>query len=363
MGLFKDLIYISLGKQEKFSRELTEDDWERLYKEAKKQSLVGVLLPGVEKNKPEGRLSRTLINWLGKVSKLEDKNKGVSRRAAELTRIFAEGGFRSCVLKGQGVALLYPNPLRRQCGDIDLWVDGNREEILRFVKKTALKVGKTFVHHIDAEYFDDVSVEIHVRPSYSFSPFRYGKYKRFFDEYKDECMGKGCELGFNCPTLKFNAIYLLLHIFRHVYHEGIGMRQLMDYYYCLEKLSDEERKWAMEKLKWMGLERFAAAIMYVEQKAFALEDEKLLCAPNVKYGRFLLKEIVRVGNFGKYDTTATGLHRVEGSSGAANVIRIVRLYIHNVGRLMGMIGICPSEVLWAPIWKPIHFVWRKLKGY
>jgi len=138
---------------------------------------------------------------------------------------------------------------------------------------------------------------------------------------------------------------------------------LMDYYYCLEKLSDEERKWAYEKLKWMGLERFTAAIMYVEKVAFALDDDKLLCPPNEKYGKFLLKEIVRVGNFGKYDITARNLHKKEGETKLENASRIVRLYLHNVGRLTDLIGICPSEVLWSPIWKPAHFVWRKVKGY
>lgn len=363
MGLFKDLIYITLGKKETFSRELTENDWERLYNEAKKQSLLGALLPGVEKTKPAGRLLRPLMRWWGKASKLEEKNKLISQRAAELTKIFADGGFRSCVLKGQSIALLYPNPLRRQCGDIDLWVDGERDEVLEFVKKTAKEVGKVFVHHIDAEYFDDVTVEIHVRPSYSYSPFRYAKYKAFFSDYKEECFGSETGLGFNAPSLRFNAVYLLLHIFRHVYNEGIGLRQLMDYYYCLEKLSDEERKWAYEKLKWMGLERFTAAIMYVEQNAFGLDDEKLLCMPNEKYGKYLLMEIVRVGNFGKYDDRAKGLHVKNGNSKADDALWIVRLYLHNVGRLIDMIGICPSEVLWSPIWKPAHFVWRKVKGY
>lgn len=35
------------------------------------------------------------------------------------------------------------------------------------------------------------------------------------------------------PTAEFNAFYILLHIYNHEFSEGVGLRQLMDYYFVL----------------------------------------------------------------------------------------------------------------------------------
>mgnify|MGYP004513681673 CR=1 FL=1 len=359
MTLFQELILISIGKRNSFSRPVNETDWQELYIEACKQSLTGVLLNGVERfqefQKASGvkyEMPYCLFQWMGEAMMLERKNQRVTERAKDLTKIFAKAGFRSTVLKGQSIALLYPQPDRRQCGDIDFWVDGSRKDILSFVNKSAMREGTIFIHHIDADYFDDVSTEIHTFPTYCYSPFRYRKYKKFFRLFKDECFVDN-SIGFSSPSIRFNAVYLLLHIFRHIYNEGIGLRQLMDYYYCLLKLTSYERIWAFSQLKTMGLDCFAASIMYVEQIVFELEDEFLLCPPNEKYGQYVLDEIMRVGNFGHYDEKRTVAHSKGG----------IHRYVYNVCRLLKLIGLCPSEVIWAPIWKPCHFIWRKIKGY
>ena len=93
--------------------------------------------------------------------------------------------------------------------------------------------------------------------------------------------------------------------------------------------------------------------MYVEQEVFGLQKEYMICEPDEKAGRFLLDEIMRAGNFGKYDPRIREAH-----SGG-----MVKLYIKNVTRIFGMVSYYPSEVLWSPFWKIGHFVWRKVKGY
>ena len=114
----------------------------------------------------------------------------------------------------------------------------------------------------------------------------------------------------------------------------------------------ERQMQAMRTLEWLGLSRFTAAVMYVEQVVFGLPEEEMLCRPDVEAGRYLLDEIMRSGNFGKYDT------RLQRAHSGGNV----RLYLHNVGRLMNMIRFYPSEVLWAPLWKVGHWMWRRAKG-
>ena len=354
MTLFQELILISLGKHDKFSRRLTDADWASLYVEAQRQSLVGVLLTGVEKaiasgeNKP-----KILMAWIAKGLALENRNRLLNARCKEITDVFNDLGLRNCVLKGQGVAMLYPNPLRRQCGDIDLWVEGNRDDIYKTLK-ARWNVGETVIHHAEVEIFKDTPTEIHFVPSFAYSPFLYRRCKRFFKRWADRQFDNYMEsVGFACPTTDFNAVYSLMHIFHHVLHEGIGLRQLLDYYYILKSLDKEQRLQVFEEMRHLELAKFVEAVMYLEQQMFGLEPEFFLCKPNERLGKLLLAEIELAGNFGKYDKRNQHVNRKSRMD----------VYLHNVKRNFVFFKFAPSEVLWAPIWKPWHFVWRKIKGY
>lgn len=354
MSLFQELILISLGKRDGFSRRLTDKDWTSIYVEAQRQSLAGVLLTGVERviasgeNKP-----KFLIQWIAQTLTLENRNRQLDARCKDITDIFNGIGLRSCVLKGQGVAMLYPNPLRRQSGDIDLWVEGNRGDIYKTLK-ARWKVGETVIHHADVEIFKDTPTEIHFIPSFTYSPFLYRKYKKFFKRCADRQFANYDKtVGFAYPTPEFNAVYSLMHIFHHVLHEGIGLRQLLDYYYILRSLDKEQRGQVFEGMRNLDLDKFAEAVMYVEQQMFGLEPEFLLCKANERLGKQLLAEIELAGNFGKYDKRNQHVNRNSRMD----------VYLHNVKRNFVFFKFAPSEVLWAPIWKPCHFVWRKIKGY
>ena len=354
MSLFQELIQISLGERAGFSQRLTDGEWRELYSEARRQCLVGVLLTGVERVIAAGEDKPAfLVQWIAQVMALEKRNRLLDARCRELTERFDRLGLRTCVLKGQGIAKLYPNPLRRQCGDIDLWVEGKRDHIFEILKQN-WTVGSTVVHHADVEIFDDVSVEVHFVPSFCYSPFRYSKYKRFFRRLGDRQFAHfDRQSGFSCPETGFNAVYSLMHIFHHVLHEGIGLRQMLDYYYILRHLERAQRPVVNTELKHLGLAKFASAVMYVEQQMFGLDAAYLICPPDKALGALLLSEIERSGNFGLFDVRNQGVNRHNR----------LAVYWHNVSRNFVFFRFSPSEVLWALIWKPCHFVWRKLKGY
>lgn len=354
MSLFQELILISLGKQDGFSRRLTDKDWTSIYAEAQRQSLVGVLLIGVERviasgeNKP-----KFLMQWIAQTLTLENRNRQLDARCKDITDIFNGIGLRSCVLKGQGVAMLYPNPLRRQSGDIDFWVEGNRDDIYKLLK-ARWNVAGTFIHHADVDIYEDVLTEIHFVPCYAYSPFFYYRYKNYFKKWADRQFANyDEEVEFAHPTPHFNAVYSLMHIFHHVLYEGIGFRHFLDYYYILRNLDSGLKAKVFEDMKYLGLAKFAEAVMYVEQKIFGLESKFWLCQPNEKMGKCLLAEIEIAGNFGQFDERRN----------YANHNSKITVYLHNVKRNFVFFKMAPSEVLWAPIWKPCHFIWRKIKGY
>lgn len=389
MSLFVELIQIALGTRTVLSRIPSEGEWQQIYDTAAKQSLVGIVLSGIEKiratNTELSVPKILLLQWIGEVQMIEQQNKKLNEAAEHLTRIFKNGRLRSCVLKGQGVARLYDVrckkydvrsqnseqssessrvqefkgssgalSLRRQPGDIDLWVEGGREKVLQFLKSSYLKTGTVVIHHVDTSIIDGVETEVHFLPSYSYNYLRYVKYKKFFKEEANQQFNHFDEqVGFAYPTNRFNAVYLMMHIFRHVFHEGIGLRQLMDYYFVLTHLTDEERKWAYGKLKWLGLGKVTSAVMYVMKAVFLMDDKYLLFSPSEQTGKYLLEEIIAGGNFGKFGEQYESAH--SGSS--------FNLYLKNLKRLGKVYSLCPLEVLWAPIWKPSHWLWRKWKGY
>ena len=155
------------------------------------------------------------------------------------------------------------------------------------------------------------------------------------------------------PTVGFNLVYSLVHINRHIFEEGIGLRQLLDYYFILKASNVAEREKVHEEIAALGLKKFAAGIMYIESKVFALGRDCMVCEPDAVEGEFLLEDIERGGNFGKYDERNVVLPvEKRFARGWYNMLHNVRYEWHY-----------PSEVLAIPFWKVWHYCWRKRKGY
>ena len=151
------------------------------------------------------------------------------------------------------------------------------------------------------------------------------------------------------PTLAFNRVYILVHIYRHLFHEGIGLRQLLDYYFVLHQgFTEEERTETMRTLRSLRMQRFTAAVMWVLQEVFAMDERYLLTDPNEEEGRFLLSEIMLAGNFGHYD------ERIKRSAKVTEW----GLFCRRVGRNLRFLRSYPSEVLWSPCFKLWHAVFR-----
>lgn len=358
MNLFYELLQVAIGTRETLSRAPSSQEWLSLYSISQKQSLIGIGFQGLNtiySNHPEltADLPVSLkMKWLTLTIEIQKRNILICEKARTVSKAFGKDGFCSTILKGAGVSDYYPDPSLRQSGDIDLWVNATRTEIITYLKNK-YNMGNIVIHHADVSIFQDVDTEIHFYPSYTYDPFRWRRYLSFFEQSIPECFNKN-EAGYSCPSARFNAVYLILHIFRHIYNEGIGLRQLLDYYYLLFRLNSEDRQYAMSVLKGMRLSRFTAALMWVIQSVFGTsqsDNQFLLCEPDEIYGRFLLNEIEIGGNFGKWDKRIAKRRKVFGRISG------------NIVRLFSFISLSPSEVLWAPFWKLWHFCWRKLKGY
>ena len=323
--------------------------WLSLLHAAERQMLAGVAFEGIRSLPTEVSPPRdVLMKWLLKSEKIPKMNELMDVRAAEAEAHFREKGFPSCILKGQGLARLYAKPTSRTPGDIDIWVSGDREQLIRMATELKPDVEPTY-HHIDYALFDDTEMELHYMPTWMYSPIKNRRLQRFFrEEARWDVMAPGG--GFHVPSLRLNLVFVLVHIYRHFFTEGVGMRQLLDYYCVLRSCRDaEERNQVMQVLRRLGMARFTAATMWVLGACFQLDGEHMLCSPDEPEGRFLLIEVMKAGNFGQYDA------RIHSSADETDWHRFLRKTQRNLHFLTRY----PGEVLWSPLWKLWHWTWRK----
>ena len=236
--VFFDFLRFSIGSESEIPSSLKEADWEEQYVIAQKQCLVGVLFDGIKKLPAEhiGMKKELLLQWMAESQMLEKANVRLNDAAIQVSEWFRKKGFRTCILKGQGNALMYPNPYSRTPGDIDIWVEGGDKRGISFVRSISPHE-KACYHHIEFPPYKGVEVEVHYRPSFLLC-FRHNrKLQKYYERVKEEQFSHRVMLGeqgeIAIPTVVFNLIFQLTHIFSHLMNEGIGLRQLVDYYYVL----------------------------------------------------------------------------------------------------------------------------------
>lgn len=356
--LLFELIQIALGERNSLSYSPSEEEWQEVDWMAEKQTLIGLVFSAVEKlNEKNNTVIAPMslyYQWVSDSLQIDNYNKEINNAAKQLTNIFKNGGLRSCILKGQGIAQLYPKPERRQPGDVDIWVEGGREKVLKFLKDNSIETEKVVIHHVDAHIIEGVDTEIHFMPGYTWNPFLHRKLQRFFHQQANEQFSNfDNKLGFAYPTSRFNAVYILSHIYMHYLFEGVGLRQIIDYYYVLKNMTQEEREQAARDICQVGLKKFAGAVMYVLKVVCSMNKSMYIVDPDTKKGSLLLDEIMRGGNMGSYDVALA--NRKEGHRIQNNLVTL--------RRQLRFLRHYPMDIISIPFWKAWHWLWRLYKGY
>ena len=352
--LFADLLKVAIGNKNELPYAPSENEWKELYQTSKTQALLGITYKGVERLPSHQRPPRQLLlQWIAASERIKYLNEKLNTKAVEISQQFYKDGFRNIILKGPSVACYYKNKnlnLYRTPGDIDIWLDGKRSNIISYVQDI-MPDSPIFYHHMDYPKIDGIEIEVHFTPSWMNSYFTNKKLQKLFREQSKELFNR----DYNnlsetpSPSLAFDRVYILVHIYRHLFHEGIGLRQLLDYYFVLNQgFSDKERAATIDTLLSLKMGRFTSAVMWVLQEVFGLEDQYMLTKPNEQDGRFLLEEIMIAGNFGHYD------QRILRGSNESNLRYGLRKVKHN----FRFFNSYPSEVLWSPAFKLWHYFWR-----
>ena len=447
------------------SRVIACMNWQELYSFASKQAILGLCFEGIErlgKEYPEElRLNpigrELLMTWMGKAQQIHRQNMKVNAVAGKLFAMLREDGMRCCILKGQGNALMYPNPYSRTPGDIDVWINASRERIMEYAQKKFELGDDIRLQHLETS-LDGVPVELHFFPCSMNNPIYHARLQKWFRRNADlQCShivglpdGAG---NIAIPTSAFNVVYQLTHLYHHFFDEGIGMRQIIDYFLVVNdfsknvfldtdfsnhpvnfsnnpvplskegstafpkplspqgtgdvtapprrseplrskvggpsKVSPDCAGWdrrgvsgdtssascssasgssitsvssafttdssastaldvVQRELKYLGLWKFAGAVMFVLHEVLGLAEDKMIVPMDEKRGRLLLAEILDGGNFGRHFSKYGGFtHQSMGKK-----------YFLKIWRNMHFVRYYPAEALSEPIFRTWHFFWR-----
>lgn len=354
---FFEFLQYCIGARPDQPASLQHANWQQMYHEAQKQALLGVLFHGIRQLPKElAPPTPLLMQWMAVAQQLRQQNELLFKESAGCATYFQKHGFATCVLKGQGHALMYPNPYMRTPGDIDIYLTGGRRRVGAFIE--SVTPGQVMrYHHIDFPK-GRVPVEVHFTPSYMYNPWHNRRMQQWFKAVMaEQCAHKaplpnGDVLA--VPTVKFNAVYVLSHLYRHVFTEGFGLRQLLDYYYIVRQcanLSQHDIATICNTIEHLGMRRFAGGVMYLLHVCFALSEQHMLFSMNHKEGTFLLHEVMTGGNFGQHD------HRLLGSkAGEGKWQRYVRMTLRNAR----FIAHYPTEALSEPLFRTSFAVWKKV---
>lgn len=348
---FFELAQLSLDTREKLSNSPSGQEWFALYKESERQAILGLMLIGINKLTTEQRPPKELLlKWIATGETIRQRNIIVNQRCVQLANLMKDADLKYCIIKGQGNAMMYPDPYCRNAGDIDIWLGGGREVVKRFVLSRfpdAFDNG----HHIDFPLFHDTTVDVHYIPAYLCNPLYNKRIQSWFKKESDKQFNNFIYIDNSkydgntmipAPTAMFNAVHQLSHIMKHFLIEGVGIRHFIDYFYVLKKCQlenvdlSEIRYW----IHRFGMANFARGVMWVEKEMLGLEDELLIYEPNQRIGELILKEIVAGGNFGRHNQKNSLINKGLVSRG-----------IIEGRRLLGISRYMPGEAFWMIIKK------------
>lgn len=340
-GLFVELMQVALGARGALSECPSEKEWRELFRVCQMQAVAAFAFLALDRLSRAGQKAPVglVYEWLALIEQVKAQNELMNREAARLTKLFEEAGRKTAILKGQANARLYGSWLKvhgsrlkddkdrlallRTPGDIDIWVEGGQESVITLLlnlgllneRPTIANIGRhdkatESYHHVHLPPTKEgIAVEVHFRPSSgNYCPWTN---RRLQDWLEEEIRTvTRVEEGFNVPSIRFALVMQLSHIQRHFLTEGVGMRQICDYYWLLRHSTEEERRAVSGKLGPFGLKRIAGALMWVLREKLHLEEGLLICEPDAWRGKWLLREVMDGGNFGRYaDWQQAGLLR------------------------------------------------------
>ena len=335
-------------------------DWAGLFRLSKEQAVAGIVFDGIGALPEDCRPPQEIaLEWYVFVLRIEQANRQADAVLASLLSWHAGQGIRPVLLKGRGLARLYPCPDRRQCGDIDLFLGqdyGKAKALLP--RMQGIRMDAEGEKHLSCRY-QGVEVEIHRRAACFYHPLYNRRLQVWVKQYLP---GKAVRMALGgvevqCPPGQFNAVYLLVHILLHFISDGVALRQIMDWAIVLRECADEiDTGRLLHELRCLGIEDAYKVFGYIAVCYLGLPSTYVHASLEEVAGRgdVFFADILEGGNWGQ--------KRSAQGHGGRSWKKAWRNYLRIKERCGRMDGFCPALVRWYPYCRALNFMVKKLKG-
>lgn len=287
-------------------------NWGKVYQIAQEQSVQGVVLQGIEelraKNIELSVPKVLLLQWIGEVQLIEQRNKEMNIFLARLIENLKSEGIRCALVKGQGIAQCYERPLWRSSGDIDLLLDEeNYFKASSYLPNRAnqVKENRMDIKHFEMSFGTWV-VELHGT--------LHGEWSRRADRVIDDIQAdsfrknnfriwKNNNVEALLPSPDVDVLFVFSHILQHFFIGGIGLRQICDWCRLLwtfrtslnQELLESRIREAGLMSEWKAFGAFAVVYLGMPVGAIPLYSDDSRWKRKASR---LLDFVMETGNFG-----------------------------------------------------------------
>lgn len=320
--------------------------WKEIFQIAQKQTVLGFLTDGISflpaDKQPDKSIQIKAHSFLVRTAQHHHLLNDIIR---ELSAKLRHAGIRSVLLKGQGLAQNYPDPLKRNCGDIDLYVGSkNYRQTCRLLAQWGMLQGKheESIQHLHFDY-RGVPIEIHRISGILYGLCRNRRFRKWSDELLQGNTCRQTDFGGETillPPVRFDSLFIFYHMHRHLITGGVGLRQLCDCTMYLHTFRNEiNREVLYQDLCRMGLMRVWKIFGSIAVRQLGLPQEEFPFytddAETEELSLFLLEEVIlRNGNFGHYNPDRRT--RPDGYlSGKLFSLRNTLRYLQKMQRIFG----------------------------
>ena len=278
---------------------LSAQEWGRVFTMARQQTVTGIAFRGLDYLPEEAAPPMGLMaKWMAHADCIEQSNRMMNETVAKLFGHFSASGIEAVLQKGQGIAAMYPEPLLRECGDIDIYFPGHDgvsdplAGIAGAVRERQPDDSWTYV-------VDGIIVEHHADLVDIQSP-RARKYVKKLiggKGFERTVISNGTEV--NIPAPEVNLLLLSSHILKHAFGVGIGLRQFCDYAVACRYYEGRVNEGDMREMwRRIGLEKWEELLEGFVRRF--LDSDCSFARNDSKKTDVLLDVVLKGGNFGVY---------------------------------------------------------------
>ncbi len=223
-----------------------DNDWEAIFKQASKQGVMGIAYDGLLHWIDKMNISQQLLLiWGANIDAMEKRYQKQYKALESLIKFYAENNIKVMVLKGVGLSLLYPNPMHREGGDIDIYLFNDFNKGNDLIEAAGIKVykNKTINPKHSVFYWENTLVENHQWFLNRDTIFKKNQYIESI--LNEQAIVENCKKVFigkqeaYLPSVAYNALYIMGHMSSHMLTSSIAIRHLCDWAVFLNKYYNE----------------------------------------------------------------------------------------------------------------------------